>query len=90
MSNGFWLSLDGILAIIIIVSVLLSLPILTEKDFTELVVLQKQHDLLKVWHIQKTVDIAEMQEDIEWLFPNQGFVLTVNDITIQKKLPYQF
>lgn len=86
MNKGFWLSLDAFLALFVVFAVLLSLPTLRQNDFTELAVLQKQHDLLKVWQATQTIEIGEMRQDARFVFPNQSFELAVENETVEQKL----
>ena len=75
MRKGFYLSLGELIALLLVASALLALPESEEPSFKELVVLQKEHDLLKVWGKTLEFEEKELVQDFQEVFPNRsGFV----------------
>ncbi len=79
--------MDAILAFLIMVILLLSFAQQKQSDFSGLVVLQKQHDLFKVWQQTHTTELEEMKKDVEMVFPQNAFELRVGNQNIQQQKP---
>lgn len=82
--NGFWYSLDAILALLIVTGILLAMPPIPNPDWTPVIVAQKQHDLFKYWLSRELPTVFEMSEDVQWVFPHNGFELTVGNQTVSQ------
>lgn len=87
MNKGFWFSIDAILAFLILTILLLSFVPTGKNDFSGLAVLQKQHDLFKVWQQTNTTELEEMQKDVEMVFSQNAFELRLGNQTVQQQKP---
>lgn len=87
MNKGFWLSMDAILAFLVLATLLFSFSPQKQSDFSSLAVLQKEHDLAKAWQQTKTVDLEEMKKDVAFVFAQNGFELRVGNRTVQQQKP---
>lgn len=82
MTKGFVLTLDALLALMLFVLVLVTVPHEPETpDFTELVVFQKIHDLQKIWSYAGSYNFDEMVSDTAKVFPANDFNLRKNGQT---------
>ncbi|MCD6478802.1 MAG: hypothetical protein J7L44_02840 [Candidatus Diapherotrites archaeon] len=85
LRNGFVFSLDATLALIIISTiigiVIVSLSYAEQPTIEELLILQKEHDLMKHWLVTDASE-QEMVEQLQELFVNEGVRLEVDGITI--------
>lgn len=79
--------MDAILAFLIMAILLLSFAPPKQNDFTGLMVLQKQHDLFKVWQQMNATELEEMRKDVETVFPQQSFELRVGNQLVQQQKP---
>lgn len=87
--KAFALTIEAILALLIVASIA-SFPMQAQKtDLLELLVLQKENDLLKIW-LQEELDEKEMASDFEFAFPQQNGTIEFNGKTIEiKKFGYE-
>jgi hypothetical protein len=83
--KGFWFSMDAILAFLVLTILLLSFSQPKKSDFSGLAVLQKQHDLFKVWQQANETNIEEMKKDVEMVFPQHAFELKVGNRAVQQQ-----
>ncbi len=79
--------MDAILAFLIMVILLLSFAQQKQSDFSGLVVLQKQHDLFKVWQQMHITELGEMKKDVEMVFPQNAFELRIGNQSFQQQKP---
>ena len=85
MNKGFFLSTDGLLALLLILCIAAFFPAPPNETLIPVIVAQKQQDLLVAWQKTQTTNPQDMQRDIEQLFPNQGFELQIGNHTTEKK-----
>lgn len=87
--KAFALTIEAILALLVVASIA-SFPMQAQKtDLLELLVLQKENDLLKIW-LQEELDEKEMASDFEFAFPQQNGEIEFNGKTIKiKKFGYE-
>jgi DNA/RNA endonuclease YhcR with UshA esterase domain len=83
--NGFVFSLDAAISLIII-SVIIAITIVSlsyveQPTIEELLIMQKEHDLMKHWLVTDASE-QEMVEQLQELFGNEGVKLEVDGITI--------
>lgn len=89
MRKGFWLTLDGLLCLLLVIALLLSVPMPSASDTTQrLSVLQQEHDLLLHWQRSENLSIGQMQRETEWVFPHHSYELRMGNETIQKELSF--
>lgn len=75
--EGLYLGVEAVLSLVILV-MLLAVPYAkTDIRMDELVIMQKAHDLLKVWGMDSSWDEEEMAEDFRFVFPNKGGGITI-------------
>jgi len=79
--------MDAILSFLIMVILLLSFAQQKQSDFSSLAVLQKQHDLFKVWQQTHTTEPEEMRKDVEMVFPQNAFELKTGNHTVRQQRP---
>lgn len=89
MTKGFWLTLDALLGLLLVTGLLLSFQGFPASNLSQTIVLQKEFDLFKVWG-QTNPSTDEMRHDIEWLFPENGYVLLINGQTAAQKNSQSF
>jgi len=69
LERGFHLSLEAFFSILLLLNLMaLTLPF-ESQNLNRLSILQKQHDLFKVWLVTKTFDLKEMAKDFQKAFP---------------------
>ncbi len=78
LNKGFIFSFEATLSILIFSLILISLPYSKTDNYSELIIIQQENDLLKVW--SKNYSETEMIKDIKQLFESAS--LFVNDIKI--------
>jgi len=83
-NNAFVFSTDAILALLVLLS--FSFVFLENTNYDagipDLIVLQKENDLLKVWCKQGTLGLDEMASDFSFVFPNAGGKVSLNGTEI--------
>ncbi|MDD5162982.1 MAG: hypothetical protein PHD95_02125 [Candidatus ainarchaeum sp.] len=70
--KAFVFSLEAALSLILLSGFLLMQMPQEKKDLHELLVFQKENDLLKIWAKQQKFAPEEMQKDFEFAFPKAG------------------
>lgn len=87
--KGFYLSLEAIISLLLLSAlIVMQTPEQeTNTGLKELVILQKENDLLRVWLIQGSFNEKEMVEDFQFVFPNANGKITVDgkEIVIGKQ-----
>ncbi|MFA5763735.1 MAG: hypothetical protein WC915_02895 [archaeon] len=73
MNKGFVLSFEAALTLILFSLILLSVPQPKTESFTELIILQQENDLLKIW--SKDYSPLEMIKDIKTNFTNASLFI---------------
>jgi hypothetical protein len=63
--KGFVFSFEALISLLIFSLLLISFPLEQKKDFTELIVLQQENDLLKIWN--NDFSEGEMKKDLAYL-----------------------
>ncbi len=81
--SGFVLSLEATLSLLIVasISILALSPAQKPDSLAELLILQKEHDLLKLWLKTRCSD-ADMIRQAKELFSGQEFELEINGIKV--------
>ncbi|MDD5148358.1 MAG: hypothetical protein PHH08_02740 [Candidatus ainarchaeum sp.] len=77
-NKGFFFSLEAVLALAMVSGLLLMQVPEEKKDLHELVVFQKENDLLKIWAKQRSFIPEKMKKDFEFAFPETGGEIKVN------------
>lgn len=72
MNNGFVFSLEALLSLLLLASILLVPQIQYENRLSELLIFQKENDLLKIWGAQQKFSLDEMRMDFELAFPEKN------------------
>jgi hypothetical protein len=80
MNKGFVLSFEATLTLILFSLILLSVPQTKTQNFTDLIILQQENDLLKIW--SKNYSPSEMITDVKTNFDNAS--LFVDNIELVK------
>lgn len=83
-SKGFVFSIEAIIALLIFASISLTLFQSNNFSFKEIVVLQQENDLLKVWSVEYP-SISEAVKDCETMF-GKNFDLRINGFEVHKSL----
>ena len=78
-NNGFWASFEAMLSLLVLVAIIVSIPETEQPSMQNLYILQKEHDLLKVWAKQGLHPMEEMVSDTKFAFPNKSFEIRAND-----------
>ena len=81
MTNGFFLTLDALLCLVLFVAILFLVPVdASDKTLRELTALQKLHDLQKIWIHDGLLDMDEMTRDLSIVFPDNAFEIVLNSV----------
>ncbi|MEK6959408.1 MAG: hypothetical protein AABW59_05185 [archaeon] len=83
MKKGFVFSLEAALALVVIASAIIFLPQVESVTLDELMILQQENDLLKVWSYDPPSDIEAMA-DCTTMFGN-NYSLTIDGRELVKK-----
>ena len=88
-SKALALTIEAILALLMVASIA-SFPVQQQKtDLLELLVLQKENDLLRIWLSEGELGEAEMASDFEFGFPQSNGAIEFNGKKIEiKKFAY--
>lgn len=78
MNKAFVFSAEAIVALLLIASIAAIPPQKHETNLIELLLLQKENDLLKVWAKEKT-SIDEMKSDFEFVFYGKSGKAAINE-----------
>ncbi len=79
--KAFIYSFEALLSLTILINFLLLISTPINVSFNSIYLLQKQHDLLKVWSYSKTFNANELIEDFKFVFPqNNGKIVLNNSI----------
>lgn len=81
-AKGFYSSTEAILSLLTLLAVLLSVGEPREPSLENLYILQKEHDLLKVWAKKGIPPMEEMVADFEFVFPGKSGEIKVNETMI--------
>ncbi len=89
-SNAFALTIEAILALLVVAAIA-SFPMQAQKtDLLELLVLQKENDLLKIWLAERELGEKELASDFEFAFPQLNGAIEFNGKTTEiKKFDYK-
>ena len=82
--RGFVFSLEATIALMLFVLMLLALPIQQNTSLKELLILQQENDLLRIWSTKET-PTNEMVSDIKLMFGENGEVW-VNNVSLNKAI----
>jgi hypothetical protein len=72
VNKGFVFSLEGIIALFLLLIVIISFGHVEKKSLIELFTIQKEHDLLKIWAKQGIPTEKEIIEDFTFVFPGKN------------------
>lgn len=86
MPKGFFLSMDAILALLVVLALLATARAAPSENFTQLAVLQKQHDLFKAWQERNVFSFEQMKKETEWVFPSNRFELHMQNQSFEKRV----
>lgn len=75
--KGLYLGVEAVLSLVILVMLLSAPYAKTGIRMDELMVMQKAHDLLKVWGMDSSWNEDSMAEDFRFVFPNKGGGITI-------------
>ncbi len=78
-NKGAYSSVEAILSLLILLAVFLSAPATQEPSLERLYLLQKEHDLLKLWAKRGIPSRDEMIADFEFAFPGKSGEIRVNE-----------
>ncbi len=78
MNKGFVLSFEAALTLILFSLILISVPQPKTQNFTDLIILQQENDLLKIW--SKNYSPFEMVNDVKTNFYNAS--LFIDDVPL--------
>jgi len=81
-TKGFVFSLEATIALILFVLMLVALPTHNTSSLKELLILQQENDLLRVWSAKQS-STQEMLSDIKLLFGENG-ELWINETQLNK------
>lgn len=87
--DGFALSLEAILSLLLLAGIASMASFEHQNNsLNELLLLQKENDLLKVWVKEKTFDLNGMKSDFEFVFPQKSGKIFLNggEISIGKSI----
>ncbi|MCX6798668.1 MAG: hypothetical protein NTW59_01055 [Candidatus Diapherotrites archaeon] len=78
-SNGLYFTADALLSLLLL-SALLALPAQQqEADWSQLLALQKENDLLKIWAAEgMPFNEVEIISDAQFVFPGSGMKITLD------------
>lgn len=81
MERGIHLSVEALLSVCVLLSILFLLGNLDtgESEFSGFYIMQKQHDLLKVWMREGKFDFYSMEKDVRFLFPESCYELVLDN-----------
>lgn len=71
-NRAIYLSVEAIISLIILISILALPSESREQNLDDLHVLQKQNDLLKVWTMERDFSAANLESDFLFVFPQQS------------------
>ena len=78
-NRAFVFSLEAALSLVLLAGILVMQAPAEKKDLRELLVFQKENDLLKLWAKQQKFSLEEMRKDFVFAFPNSSGEITVNE-----------
>jgi hypothetical protein len=81
--SGAYFSIEALLSLFILLAAALLMPGPRAPSMQELHLLQKEHDLLKVWAKKGVPPIEEMANDFELAFPKKSGEISVNGRTVK-------
>jgi hypothetical protein len=77
-NRAFVFSLEAVLSLILISGLLVLQMPKEKKDLHELLIFEKENDLLKIWAKQQKFSLEEMEKDFEFAFPGANGELLLN------------
>ena len=81
--SGAYASVEALLSLFTLLGAALLTPESSAPSMQELYILQKEHDLLKVWAKKGVPPIEEMINDFELAFPKKSGEISVNGRTVK-------
>ncbi|MDD4250680.1 MAG: hypothetical protein PHX27_00630 [Candidatus ainarchaeum sp.] len=82
--KGFLISLEAIIAILMFSIVLLSISFPKQESFSDLIIIQQENDLLRVWS-KNSINENEMIQDAKLFFDNFQIQIDNKKILIGKE-----
>ena len=82
-NNAFYLSFEAMLSLLVLVAVVSAIETEENDAFENLYILQKEHDLLKIWAKKKIPMLQEMASDFMFAFPKKGGKVGVNNVWVR-------
>ena len=82
-SNAFYLSSEAMLSLLVLVAVVSAAETRESDGFENLYIMQKQHDLLKIWAKKKIPMLQEMASDFMFAFPQKSGAVGVNGVWVE-------
>lgn len=85
MNKGFFLSLEAAVSLLALASIIVAaMPQAEEEEsLKEIIILQKENDLLKAWAKKASFEENEMLSDFQLAFPEQSGKIILNGGEIQ-------
>ena len=77
-NKGIYLTVEALISFLLFVSLLLMAVPVQQESFSELIVMQKTHDVLKVWNMQKGSE-SNLTDLMAMAFPNNDFDIEFDD-----------
>lgn len=77
-SNGISPSFEAALSLLVLAAVILSTPSAESPNLQNLLILQKEHDLMRVWARNGIPEIEEMELDFRFAFGNRSGKIEVD------------
>lgn len=77
MIKGFYLSMEAIISLIILISIL-TVPLESERvNLMDVYIFQQENDLLKIWTIRGEFNAGEMTSDFKFLFRGKSGIVEI-------------
>jgi hypothetical protein len=76
--RGISPSIEAALSLLVLTAVILSTPNAESPGLQDLLILQKEHDLMRIWAREGIPEINEMKSDFKFAFGNKGGKIEVN------------
>jgi hypothetical protein len=76
--KGISPSLEAALSLLVLVAIILSTPSAESPGLQNLLILQKEHDLMRIWARGGLPEIEEMASDFKFAFGNRSGKINVN------------
>lgn len=90
MAKGFWLSLDAVLGLALLLLLLSSAPFTSPGSLAPLLIAQQQFDLLKLWQTDELFLPQTWESDALELFSANGFQIWVEGEPVASRMGFDW